>query len=173
MKIRAVITLLFILTATHIFGQGKAKITGYVRDAEGNPLDLVNIRVKNTMNGTMSNEKGYYSVSVATGDSVTLIFSCLGYNKAERIIPQVTKDMRLNVRMNYTTLELGEVVATAIRKQTTTLETLNADRVKLLPDPAGGSIESLVVTFAGVSSNNELSSQYSVRGGVMMKTLYM
>ena len=165
MKIRAVITLLFILTATHIFGQGKAKITGYVRDAEGNPLDLVNIRVKNTMNGTMSNEKGYYSVSVATGDSVTLIFSCLGYNKAERIIPQVTKDMRLNVRMNYTTLELGEVVATAIRKQTTTLETLNADRVKLLPDPAGGSIESLVVTFAGVSSNNELSSQYSVRGG--------
>ena len=73
--------------------------------------------------------------------------------------------MRLNVQMNYTSLELGEVVATAIRKQTTTLETLNADRVKLLPDPAGGSIESLVVTFAGVTSNNELSSQYSVRGG--------
>ena len=44
--------------------------------------------------------------------------------------------MRLNVQMNYTSLELGEVVATAIRKQTTTLETLNADRVKLLPDPA-------------------------------------
>ena len=50
-------------------------------------------------------------------------------------------------------------------KADTTLETLNADRVKLLPDPAGGSIESLVVTFAGVTSNNELSSQYSVRGG--------
>ena len=113
----------------------------------------------------MSNEKGHYSLSVATGDSVTLIYSCLGYNKAERILPQVTKDMRLNVQMNYTSLELGEVVATAIRKQTTTLETLNADRVKLLPDPAGGSIESLVVTFAGVTSNNELSSQYSVRGG--------
>ena len=147
------------------FGQSRAKITGYVRDADGNPLDLVNIRVKNTLNGTISNEKGFYSISLATGDSVTLIFSCLGYNKAERIIPQLTKDMRLNVRMNYTSLELGEVVATAIRKQTTTLETLNADRVKLLPDPAGGSIESLVVTFAGVSSNNELSSQYSVRGG--------
>lgn len=64
---------------------------------------------------------------------MTLIYSCLGYNKAERILPQVTKDMRLNVQMNYTSLELGEVVATAIRKQTTTLETLNADRVKLLP----------------------------------------
>ncbi len=165
MKIRAIATLLFILFSISVFGQGRAKISGYIRDADGNPLDLVNIRVKNTLNGTMSNEKGHYSLSVATGDSVTLIYSCLGYNKAERIIPQVTKDMRLNVQMNYTSLELGEVVATAIRKQTTTLETLNADRVKLLPDPAGGSIESLVVTFAGVSSNNELSSQYSVRGG--------
>ena len=165
MKIRAIITLLCILMSIPAFGQSRAKITGYVRDADGNPLDLVNIRVKNTLNGTISNEKGFYSISLATGDSVTLIFSCLGYNKAERIIPQLTKDMRLNVRMNYTSLELGEVVATAIRKQTTTLETLNADRVKLLPDPAGGSIESLVVTFAGVSSNNELSSQYSVRGG--------
>lgn len=165
MKIRAIATLLFILFSISAFGQGRAKISGYIRDADGNPLDLVNIRVKNTLNGTMSNEKGHYSLSVATGDSVTIIYSCLGYNKAERIIPQVTKDMRLNVQMNYTSLELGEVVATAIRKQTTTLETLNADRVKLLPDPAGGSIESLVVTFAGVSSNNELSSQYSVRGG--------
>ena len=73
--------------------------------------------------------------------------------------------MRLNVMMHSASLELGEVVATAIRKQTTTLETLNADKVKLLPDPAGGSIESLVVTYAGVSTNNELSSQYSVRGG--------
>lgn len=165
MKIRAIAALLFILFSISAFGQGRAKISGYIRDADGNPLDLVNVRVKNTLNGAMSNEKGHYSLSVATGDSVTLIYSCLGYNKAERIIPQVTKDMRLNVQMNYTSIELGEVTAVAMRRQTNTVETLNADRVKLLPDPAGGSIESLVVTFAGVSSNNELSSQYSVRGG--------
>ena len=115
MKIRAIITLLCILMSIPAFGQSRAKITGYVRDADGNPLDLVNIRVKNTLNGTISNEKGFYSISLATGDSVTLIFSCLGYNKAERNIPQLTKDMRLNVGMNYSSLELGEVVATAIR----------------------------------------------------------
>lgn len=113
----------------------------------------------------MTNEKGYYSLTTSPGDSVSVIFSCLGYNKAERILPSVQQDMRLNVQMNYTSIDLGEVVATAIRKQTSTLETLDANRVKLLPDPAGGSIESLVVTFAGVSSSNELSSQYSVRGG--------
>lgn len=165
MKIRAIAALLFILISVSAFGEGRIKITGYVRDADGNPLELVNIRVKNTLNGAMTNEKGYYSMSVAKGDSIALIYSCLGYNKAERIIPQAHSDMRLNVQMNYALLELGEVSVTAIRKQTTTMETLNADKVKLLPDPSGGSIESLVVTFAGVSSNNELSSQYSVRGG--------
>lgn len=165
MKIRAIATLLFILISIEAFSQGRVKVTGYVRDADGNPLELVNVRVKNTLIGSMTNEKGYYSFSVAPGDSVAIIFSCLGYNKAERIIPSLQADMRLNVQMNYTSIDLGEVSVTAIRKQVTTMETLDANKVRLLPDPAGGSIESLVVTFAGVSSSNELSSQYSVRGG--------
>ena len=165
MKIRAIAALLFILISVSAFGEGRIKITGYVRDADGNPLELVNVRVKNTLIGSMTNEKGYYSFSISPGDSISIIYSCLGYNKAERIIPSAQADMRLNVQMNNTSFDLGEVSVTAIRKQTTTMESLNADKIKLLPDPSGGSIESLVVTFAGVSSNNELSSQYSVRGG--------
>ena len=152
MRIHILTTLLLILISSRA-------------DADGSPLELVNVRVKNTLIGTMTNEKGYYSLSISPGDSIAIIYSCLGFNKAERIIPMANADMRLNVQMNYTVLELGEVSVTAIRKQTTTMESLNADKIKLLPDPAGGSIESLVVTFAGVSSNNELSSQYSVRGG--------
>ena len=165
MRIHILTTLLLILISSRAFADGPIKITGYVRDADGSPLELVNVRVKNTLIGTMTNEKGYYSLSISPGDSIAIIYSCLGFNKAERIIPMANADMRLNVQMNYTVLELGEVSVTAIRKQTTTMESLNADKIKLLPDPAGGSIESLVVTFAGVSSNNELSSQYSVRGG--------
>lgn len=165
MKNRAITALLFILIALSAFGQERIKITGYVRDADGSPLDLVNIRIKNTLIGTMSNEKGHYSLSIAPGDSIVIIYSCLGYNKAERIIPKAETDMHLNVQMNYTTIDLGEAVVTAIRKQTNTMESIDADKIKLLPDPSGGSIESLVVTFAGVSSHNEMSSQYSVRGG--------
>ena len=165
MKIRAIAALLFILVSISAFGQKHVKITGYVRDADGSPLELVLVQIKNTLNGAMTNEKGYYSITTSPGDSVAVIFSCLGYNKAERILPSLQQDMRLNVQMNYTSIDLGEVVAVGTRYQTSTLQTMNADRVKLLPDPAGGSIESLVVTFAGVSSSNEISSQYSVRGG--------
>ncbi|MDR3268996.1 MAG: TonB-dependent receptor [Tannerella sp.] len=166
MKIRAITALLFLSLSVNGFAQGgRIKISGNVRDADGNPLDLVAVQVKNTLIGTMTNEEGFYSLPVAPGDSLTLLFSCLGYNKAERIIPRVSQNMRVNVQMNYTSLELGEVNVTAMQRQTTTMETIDANRLKLLPDPSGGNIESLVVTHAGVSSNNELSSQYSVRGG--------
>lgn len=162
---RAAAALLFILISASSFGQGRVKITGNVRDGDGNPLDLVVVQVKNTLIGAMTNGEGAYSLSITPGDSIVLIYSCLGYNKAERIIPKATQDMRVNVQMNYTALQLGEVSVTAIRKQTSTLESVDAEKIRLLPDPAGGSIESLVVTFAGVTSSNELSSQYSVRGG--------
>lgn len=165
MNMRVLVTLLLLCASFQVFGQSRVNITGYVRDADGSPLELVNVRVKNTLIGTMTNEKGYYALSVGRGDSVAIIYSCLGFNKAERIIPAANVDMRLNVQMNYTTVDLEGVAVTAIRRQTSTMEALNTDRIQLLPDPSGGSIESLVVTFAGVSSNNELSSQYSVRGG--------
>jgi len=165
MKIRATAALLFILVTICSFAQQRINITGYVHDSDGSPLDLVNIMVKNTLNGTMTNEKGYYSLSVAPADSLILLYSCIGYNKAERILLNPATDMRLNVQMNPLSFTLGEAVVTATRRQTTTMETIDADKIRLLPDPAGGSIESLVVTYAGVSSSNELSSQYSVRGG--------
>ncbi len=167
MKIRAVAALLLLLVFRFPAGaqEKKAEISGFVHDADGSPLELVTVRIQGTVNATMTNEKGFYSLKTAPGDSVSLIFSCLGYNKAERILPQVTANVRLNVKMNHTSLLLGEVAVTTTRRQTTTMETIDADKMKLLPDPSGGNIESLVVTQAGVSSSNELSSQYSVRGG--------
>lgn len=141
------------------------KISGTVFDSENKPIELAAVQVKNTLNGTITDFNGKYILNVTPGDSVTLLFSCLGYNKAERIIPQLTSKVTLNVRMREWTTQLSEITVTASKKQTSTVQSLDAERVKLLPDPAGGTIESLIVTFAGVTSKNELSSQYSVRGG--------
>ena len=160
-----IILLLFIIIPSVAWAEGKIKITGYIRDTDNNPMELVNVHIKNSLVGTMSNEKGFYSISVAPEDSITLVYSCIGYHKAERIIPQTSSDMRINVKLHPVSFNLAEITVSQIRKQTNTMERLDAEHVKLLPDPSGGSIESLVVTFAGVSSNNELSSQYSVRGG--------
>jgi hypothetical protein len=144
----------------------RVRVSGYVRDGEGYPLELVAVTVTGGgFGGAVTDGRGYYALDVATGDSVCLRFSCLGYNRVERIIPELRDDLRLNVQMSFVSFSLGEVTATATRRQLSTMESLDAGKVRFLPDPAGGGIESLVVTFAGVSSGNELSSQYSVRGG--------
>jgi len=143
----------------------RVKVYGNVRDVDNNPLELVNVAVKGAIIGAVTNEKGYYLLNINTGDSVVLVFSCLGYKKSERIIPQLSQDIRLNVKMSNITFDLSEVVITSSSRQTNMMESLDASKIKTLPDPAGGSIESMIVTYAGVSSNNELSSQYSVRGG--------
>jgi hypothetical protein len=165
MIIRPLLALLFFLASAHLAGQNRIRITGYVRDADGNPVELATVLRKHTLEGAVTDARGFYSLSTAPADSLTLVYSCLGYNRAERIIPSASGDMRLNVQMNLLALSLGEVSITASRTQVGTMETLDAGRVKLIPDPAGGSIESLVVTYAGVSQASELSSQYSVRGG--------
>ena len=168
MKFRFVfITYIYICIAVTVSGQERKhfKVYGNVRDSEGNPMELVSVRVKGTIVGTATNATGYYSFSLNGGDSITLVFSCIGYTATERVIPELVQDMRINVLLKSMWYEFGEVVVKSSRVQTDMMETLDAGRVKALPDPSGGSIESIVVTYAGVSSTNELSSQYSVRGG--------
>jgi hypothetical protein len=95
-----------------------------------------------------------------------LVFSCLGYNKTQRIIPEPTGDWVVNVKLRTTSYELQGVTVTRSRIQTNTMEQINIEQGRLAVDATGGSIESFVITAGtGVSSTNELSTQYSVRGG--------
>ena len=162
--IRYTLLLLFFAVQIPLCAQLR-KVSGLVVDQDGNPMELVAIQVAGTLNAAISDGKGAYSLMVAEGDSVKILYHCLGYNKAERIIAELKSDMRLNVRMTQAVQSLNEVVVSEFRKQTNTMEALDVGKVRLLPDASGGTIESLIVTFAGVSSTNELSSQYNVRGG--------
>ena len=167
MKFRfAILAFIYIMVAVSVSGQDRkrVKVFGNVRDAEGNPIELAAVRVEGTVIGAVADFAGYYSLSLNQGDSVTLIFSCVGYGTTKRIIPQLTQDSRVNVQMDYS-LKLSEITVKASAKQADMMQSLDVGRVRQSPDPSGGSIESIVVTYAGVSSTNELSSQYSVRGG--------
>ena len=144
----------------------RAKISGVVSDSDGKPVELVNVHVSGTANGAFTDEKGKYALTVSIGDSCALVFSCIGYNTTQRIIPEVTGDMSVNVKMRNTSYELTGVTVTGSRVQTNTMERINTKQGRLATDATGGSIESFVITGGtGVSSTNELSTQYSVRGG--------
>lgn len=143
----------------------KVKVSGTVTDFDNKPLDFVNVSVDGSSLGSFTNSKGQYQVMVNAGDSVTISFSSLGYQKIERKIANPSGNVTLNVILREKEKELNEVIVTGEKKQTTTIGKIDVGNTNLLTDAAGGSIESIIATQAGVSSTNELSSQYSVRGG--------
>ncbi len=164
MKHQALVTLILFLFSISVFSQ-KVKISGIVTDTDGQPLELASAQVSGTANLAMTNEKGYFSLLVNSGDSCVIVFSCLGYNKTKKFIASPAEGMHFSVIMRHMSIELGEAVVRAQRIQTNTMEKIDVGKVKLIADASGGNIESIIATQAGVSSNNELSSQYSVRGG--------
>lgn len=165
MKLRALIALLFILSSLGTFAQGRAKISGLVTDENNEPIEIVNIHVESQLLGTVSDLKGRYSLSVASKDSVVIVFSMLGYQTRKKVLRNPQGNITLNVVLPNSDYELGEVTITESIRQTSTTAQLNVKDIKLAPDASGGSIESFIATQAGVSQNNELSSQYNVRGG--------
>ncbi|HBL73074.1 MAG TPA: TonB-dependent receptor, partial [Bacteroidales bacterium] len=143
---------------------GKVNVSGYVMDQNSRAVELATVSNLGGTINTLTDENGFYSLSLPLSDTVVLHYSCLSYQPAIRIIPIERTDLVVNVRLSIHSRNLNEVIVKGQQRRTTGLETLNPKSVRLLPDATGGSIEALLVTFAGVSSTNEMSTQYSVRG---------
>ena len=61
--------------------QGRVKLTGRVYDSDNQPIELATVRVAGTTMGTMTDLKGEYQLSIPAGDSIVVIYSCLGYRE--------------------------------------------------------------------------------------------
>lgn len=144
----------------------KVRIHGFVKDRDGLPVVLATVRVVGEASGAVSDSNGAYSFSLpARGDSLTLEARCIGYKTIQKSFSQGIKaELRLDFTLPEGDLLLGAVTVTAESKKKAAMETIKAEHVKVVASPTGG-VESLVGTYAGVTQNNEISSQYSVRGG--------
>ena len=167
MSKKIAVLLLFILPISTLLlsAQGSVTVSGFVLDNQNRGLELVSIYDLNGKHAAYTDANGYYSIELPAQDTVILRYSCLSYQPATRIIPAAMQTLRVNVTLGTSSHTLNEVTIHGQQRRTNSLETLDATKIRLLPDASGGSIEALLVTFAGVSTNNELSSQYSVRGG--------
>ncbi len=152
--------------AIALSAQGRLFVRGYILDEKKDAITYASVQVKGEAIGSISNESGFYEIIFPRQDSVTLVFSCLGYETVERsFVPTSDQAYNMLITMHSTSEVLGEVEVKAQNRQTSSMIAIDSDQLKFMPDASGGGIESLLTTFAGVSSNNELSSQYSVRGG--------
>lgn len=148
------------------------RIYGYVVDTDNRGVEFANVYIKpapgqeDILLGTTTNKNGYYEL--LTGelrDTATIVYSMLGYHTTEAIIPLTEDVINANIILVTDAELLDEVEVRGIKRQMGTMDQIDATATRVMPDATGGSIESLLITFTGVNQNNELSSQYNVRGG--------
>jgi len=150
---------------TNLSAQQKASVSGKVTNERGKGIELVNVAVIGLAGGTTTNSKGNYTLNVPADTSIELVFSFIGYQSHAKML-------KLNSGENYTYDVIMRSVSTNLpaaevidqRMNTSTLIRLDPRQAALLPT-VGSGVEDLIKTLPGVSSNNELSSQYTVRGG--------
>lgn len=142
------------------------RVFGYVLDSDNRGVELANVYIEeNTMIGTTTNPNGYYELLVSIEDTVTIVYSMIGYETIRQQLYTQRDVIGINVVLPTNEEVLNEITVRAIQRQTNGMDQVNVSVARLMPDATGGGIESLLITFAGVSQNNEMSSQYNVRGG--------
>ena len=154
----------FLLSSEFLFSQ-KVTLKGKVTNENREPIELAQVFVEGQLVGTRCDFKGFYEISFETADTVTVAYSMMGFQTRKRKLAFPKDTIVLNIMLPSLGYELGEVQIKDIRKQTSSMTDVNINSIKHMGNATGGGIESIIATQAGVSTHNELSSQYNVRGG--------
>jgi hypothetical protein len=147
-----------------LHAQPLVRVTGVVLDSKWEPLQQVTVSVLGQQESTLTDHDGSYTIYSKT-TSFTLKYNLLGYKPVlikvnEKVAGRITRDVNLIVNIN----ELEQVTVTNKQNQLSNTSTINIADLSSLPS-VSGNFEAILKTLPGVSTNNELSSQYSVRGG--------
>jgi len=154
-----------LLLSPNIQAQGTGKLLGKITDAQGNPLEFVNIAISGSAAGASTDAKGNFELTIPANKDVSIIITSIGYDKETINLRLAPGEKRIIARsLRESTTVLADVVVEDQQLRTTNLTRINPKNAQIIPSVSGG-IEALIKTLPGVSSNNELSSQYSVRGG--------
>ena len=140
-------------------------LQGRVTDEKLSPIELATVSVLSQGKVTLTSLKGEFSLTLHSADSVVVKFSMIGYKTKTRVLRNPRGKQTLQVVLHEGDNTLGEVSVTEMRRQTGQTQELKKEANKLAPTASGNAVEELIQAQAGVSTHNELSSQYNVRGG--------
>ncbi len=164
MKIKNLLfTIALLFIGNFVFAQF-ARVKGIILDENNNPVENVNISYQTK--STITNSNGFYSFTVPANKKITLIFTHISLKKTTATLElKANEDFEFNVTMNDNAEQMGEVIVTAKnRKRIQGITIIEPEMIRRIPGANAG-VENILKTLPGVYSNNELSTQYAVRGG--------
>ena len=164
MKRKIILLLMLIVGAARLAAQ-TFTLRGRVTDDEMNPIEMVSVSVLSQGKVALTSLKGEFSMQLLSSDSVVVKFSMIGYRTRTRVLRKPKGTQTLQVVMYESANELQGVTVQGQQIQTGQTETINKDLLKGTTAASGNAVEALIQSQPGVSTHNELSSQYNVRGG--------
>ena len=164
LKIDQTIIRIAFLLATFVSYAQTATIRGIVLDTNNTPINNVNIKAGDL--GTSSNENGFYLLKIPANEEVQIIFSHIGFqNIIIKLNLKNGEEFEFNPVMNVDAEQIGEVLITGNqRKRVEGITSISPEIIRTIKGAQPG-VENLLKTLPGVNISNELSTQYSVRGG--------
>ena len=164
-KLKRLYLIILLLCCVAVAGAQDFVLSGRVTDADENPVELASVTCVQQGRATMTNLKGEFLLTLSSADSVVVKFSMIGYKTKTRVLRRPKGRQRLLITLYDDETVLDDVTVTEKRRQTGGTEELDVKDMALAPSVTGNAVEEMIQTQAGVSSHNELSSQYNVRGG--------
>lgn len=148
-----------------LFGNSQnATIKGIILDQQNTPI--ANVNIKSDTKGTVTNSNGFYVLEIPSNTDVSIEFTHLSFKKIASVFNLKNgEDYEFNPVMSTSLEQIAVVTVTNKRqREVEGIITLRPETIRKIPGANAG-VENLLLTLPGVSNNNELSTQYSVRGG--------
>lgn len=159
---RKFLLLLLLLPALAI-AQKTALVKGFVKNKQNQFLEGVTVTYGDV--GTVTKKNGSYEIRIPLNKTITLTFRSVGYRELTK---EFTAKRISVIRFSPTLTSETEVLETVVvkndTKSATGTTTIDVDIAKITPGANQG-VETVLMLLPGVSNNNELSTQYNVRGG--------
>ncbi|MEH1006643.1 carboxypeptidase-like regulatory domain-containing protein [Winogradskyella sp. ECml5-4] len=156
--------LLSLLFSLLSFSQS-AIIRGVILDEAQNPIEGVNIKT-NTGEGTATNSNGFYELKIPYGVEITVEFTHVSHKRIEQKF-----NLKNGQEIEYNPVMLIEfeqiatvVINTNTRQSVDGVTSISPQMIRTIKGAQPG-VENILKTLPGVNISNELSTQYSVRGG--------
>ncbi|HNN69705.1 MAG TPA: TonB-dependent receptor [Ferruginibacter sp.] len=162
---RPLFTLLSLLLVFSSLAQKKsAWVSGRIIDENEKPLTGVSVIILGKTTGLSSNDSGRFRIKVPAGKAFALVFSHTGFADVQKnFYLSDDEEEKISIVMERGGKTLTTIVVSENKERTEAgLTKINPKNALTLPSTTGG-IEAMIKTLVG--SNNELTSQYSVRGG--------
>jgi hypothetical protein len=177
--LKKILTFLLFLGSFTTFAQEKFTISGTISEADtGETLIGVNVIIPSLQTGTVTNQYGYYSITLPKGD-YEIVYSSIGF-ASQKIQISLSENIKKDLELATDTESLDEVVIETdnerldVRSSQMSANTLSTTTIKKIPVVLGEvDVIKAITLLPGVTSAGEGASGFNVRGGAADQNLIL